>query len=128
MNTLMDWLIWGTSPLWAFPLTWVLYVACMNIKAVHRSGYKFHWTTAVMGLLAGAVTWVLDFYLNVLTMSIVCLELPSEWTVSERLARYHQLTSPRSWRQAWRYKLSRFICTHWLNPFDMVNASKGGHC
>jgi hypothetical protein len=83
-----------------------------------------HWSLKAIGAVALVVGAILDFYLNVITMSIVCLEVPKEWVVTKRLKRYHKLAPSHGWRQWWRYHVAHFICTNWLNPFD----KSGTHC
>ena len=115
---------YGTMPLWAFPITLILYIAVLAIKWERETNPDLHWTIK-HGLyyVAGSIGIVLDFYLNIITMTLVCFDAPREWVVTERLRRYHKL-QPKNWRQQWRYSLSRFVCNKWLNPFDRT----GTHC
>lgn len=116
---------WGTSPLWAFPVTWVIYVAVMNIKRVRDSGVKLHPATLAFCLVAAVIGGVLDFYLNVILFTVLSLQLPKQWTVSKRLQTYHRLPAPpTNWRERWRYALASWVCGNLLSPFD----PSGEHC
>ena len=95
-------------------VTWVLYLAIMNLAAQrHRMGpvVKVH---AYALLLVG---YVFDAALNLL----VCLafwRLPRDWLLTGTLKR--TLNTESGWREA----TAAWLCAHLLDPFD----PKGKHC
>jgi hypothetical protein len=94
---------------------WILYLAVMNLKRA-RDTYPTALDNPVIRVLGTAtlvVGYVLDFLLNVLVHTVLCLELPKETTISARLKRYNEDQNEWVWRRAvaaWFAPL--------LDPFD----------
>jgi hypothetical protein len=74
----------------------------------------------VLGVPILIVGYLLDVFVNVVIMTILFLELPRQWTMSERL-QHHIRTSPSG---SWREKIAAWFCTHLLDTFD----PSGKHC
>lgn len=56
---------------------------------------------------------VFDFLLNVVVMTVVFLELPKEFLVTERIKRHKQ--GPVL---SWRWLIAIWFCINFLTPFD----------
>lgn len=104
--------------LWLF---WGLYVLVMGVYRAHlakrltRVGYVF-------GLPWVAVGYLVDVLGNVVLASILFLELPREWLVTDRLQRYVAL-GPKAVGQ-WRYRIAIWLCETELDYLDPT----GDHC
>ena len=79
-------------------LLWVHYVAVMRLLMVLKEG-NLTKTATVFGYLAVAVGLVLDVLFHVVVGSIVCWELPREYTLSARLTRLSR--QGYGWRARW---------------------------
>lgn len=91
---------------------WVLFLAVMNLQRAAKVG-RLVPVAKVLGTPVLFVGYVLDFILNVELMTVVCLELPREATISARLKRYNSTASEWAWRRkvaAWFEPL--------LDPYD----------
>jgi len=88
---------------------WVLYLASMNIFA-NRASIK----PVILWLAAGVViaALVVDVLVNITIGTILFLEWPREWLLSQRLKRYHMQAFN------WRFTIAAWICENLLNPFD----------
>mgnify|MGYP006915280875 CR=1 FL=1 len=100
----------------AFWVLWVLFLAVMNLAQVRAEG-KLHGFARWAGYTVLAVGLVVDLIVQVLAASLLWLELPREWTVSERVARLCQHGS------GWRLRLALWFRRTLLAPFDR----SGGH-
>lgn len=102
----------------ALSITYALYVfycAAMNIKRVRDMG-KLSKVGVVLGYPTLAIGLALDFLCNTFVMTVLFLELPSEWTVTARLKRHNQSGD------GWRTDLAR-----WFEPvLDPIDPS-GDH-
>lgn len=92
---------------------WVLFLAVMSLASVWHELPKF---TKGLALPAVVVALVLDVAFNVCA-SVIFLDLPREWTFSQRLGRYKKQGN-------WRAKVARWVCSRLLDPFDV----SGLHC
>ena len=96
---------------------WTLFLAIMSLKRAHdgktlsKLAFVFGFPLLVIGLL-------IDFFVNVTVATLVLLEPPREFTVSERLSR---LTKGR---KGWRKTGACWFCKHFLDVFD----PSGKHC
>ena len=98
----------------AFGITyalWIFYLAVMALKRANDAGTltKF---AKVIGLPVLWTGLILDALANIFVMSILFLEPPTEWLVTDRLSRHAQDTD------GWRKSLAHWFGTHLLNPFD----------
>lgn len=98
-------------------LLFVFYGAVMSLKRARDAG-NFHWSLKVLGYPILWVGLALDAFVNVAACSVLFLEVPREWLVTQRLSR-HKLQG-----SGWRQKLAAFMCVHWLDPLD----PSGCHC
>ncbi len=62
-----------------------------------------------------------DIIVNLVAMTMIGLELPREWLVTTRLARWKTIENPKGYREKMRSYVSWRLC-EMLNRFDM------GHC
>lgn len=96
-------------------VTWLLYI---EVMAALRVWNNLHWVLKTHLLPLGAVFIVLDVVVNITIGSLLFLELPRWWTLSERL-NHHALRA-----HGWRTFMAQWICSRLLNPFD----PDGHHC
>jgi len=100
--------------LW-FVVTWVLYLAVMNLKRTRAE--NLHWFVRWHAYALLGVGWALDLAVNVMA-SLLFLDPPREVLLTARLKRYRV-------RGGWRGTLAGWVCRHLLNPFD---PDPDGHC
>lgn len=101
--------------LWAF---WGCYVLVMGLYRAKLDG-RLTPLTYAMSLPFLLIGLVMDVLANLTLASVVFLEPPREWLVTDRLQR-HIATR----RFTWRYKLAAWVCTHLLDFVDPT----GAHC
>lgn len=95
---------------------WVLFLAVMSLKRAYddktmsKPAFVFGFPLLVAGLL-------IDFFVNVTVATLVLLELPREFTVSDRLSRLIK-------GKGWRADGACWFCKHFLDVFD----PSGKHC
>ena len=65
-----------------------------------------------------AIGYLMDVFANVTIASIVFLEPPREWLVTDRLQRHMHKS------KGWRFWLAKYICDRLLDVFD----PSGDHC
>lgn len=99
----------------ALLLLWLLYVQVMAALRVWNS---LHWLAKLHLLPLAPPFLLLDALVNLTIGSLLFLELPRWWTLSERL-HYHAIR-----RHGWRTAMALWLCTELLNPFD----PDGHHC
>ena len=96
---------------------WILFLAVMSLKRAYddktlsKPAYIFGLPLLVAGLLV-------DLFVNVTVATLVLLELPREFTVSDRLSRLVK------GRKGWRKTGACWFCQHFLDVFD----PSGKHC
>lgn len=100
--------------LWAF---WACYVLVMGLYRAHLNK-KLSRITYVLGAPWLVIGLIMDFVANMIIATVVFLDLPREYLVTERLKRYI------AGKDGWRHDLSNWICTHLLDVFD----PNGDHC
>ena len=94
-------------------LLWLLFLTVMALR------WKWNSLPLSVKLLAApAVLFavVLDVLFNITIGSVMFLDLPSQWTFSQRVGQYKM-------RIDWRKPIACWICANLLDPFDV-----GGHC
>lgn len=96
---------------------WVLFVAVMAFKAAWN---RLSPLVKAFALPVAVIAILLDIIFNAL-MSIPLLELPQEWTFSQRMGRYMSWSAERP--KVWKVRLARWVCYNVLDPFEV-----GGHC
>lgn len=96
---------------------WILFLAGMNLIGAYRAG-TISTVAKVLGYPLIIVGIVLDFLFNVVVLTIVLVEVPKEWLVTERLARHMWMG------EGWRKSFATFFCSKFLDTFD----PSGSHC
>lgn len=89
----------------------------MGCSMAHRNGLGPMARANAYMLLA--VGYVLDCALNTFVGTLVFLDRPREWVLTDRLKRYHATAAG-----TWRDRVATWICTRMLDPF----APGGKHC
>lgn len=107
-------LLWAIGFLWAF---WGMYVLVMGIYRAHLS-HRLKGLVLVLSLPFVAIGYLMDVFANLTIASLVFLEPPREWLVTDRLKRH--IARGTGWRAA----KAEWICTHLLDYFD----PSGDHC
>lgn len=98
----------------------ILFVAVMSLYRAHlekkltKVGYVLGWPVV-------AVAGVFDVIANVTVVSIICLEPPREWLVTDRFRRY---VKGGEEAYGFRYRIARGVCKKLLDYFD----PRGSHC
>lgn len=96
---------------------WVFFLAVMALKGARDTG-KLTTPAKFLGYPILAIGYVLDIVANLTVMSILLLELPEEFVVTDRVTRHVQNSD------GFRYQISKWLCTNLLDPFD----PSGCHC
>ena len=94
---------------------WVFFLAVMNLARADQAG-TLPRTSFILGVPLLTVAYVLDVAINQTLGTVLLLDMPREWTLSERLER---LKSGADWRGIAANAVLRCI----LAPFDPT----GGH-
>lgn len=96
---------------------WIMFLAAMNLIGSYRAG-TISTIAKVLGYPMIIVGVILDFLFNVIVLTIILVEVPKEWLVTERLARH-------KWEgEGWRKAFATFFCLKFLDTFD----PSGQHC
>ena len=105
LHTAVYWLGWVFVLLIQFIVLFTLY-------------YK-HYPDFPWWLKAFAVIfWIEDVLLNITVFSVFYLEVPKEWTITERMSRYKkQFSHESNWLAWWRHRSAVNLCRI-LNLFD----------
>lgn len=101
----------------SFIILWHMYSGIMNLKRARDNGQV---TTAmkVLGYPALAVGLLWDFLVNVISCTILFMDIPREYTMTSRLIRYKRQGT------GWRCKLANWFCSQLLDALD----PSGCHC
>lgn len=97
-------------------LTWGLYLSVMHLKAARDAG-RLTLGAKLLGYPWLALALVVDVLFNLVTGTLLFLELPRELLFTSRVSRHLD-------RAGWRGDLARWFCRELLDPFD----PSGGHC
>ena len=97
---------------------WVIYAAMMRLKQV-RDANKLTLAMKVLGYPVLFLGLFIDFVLNAIPGSILFLEFPREYTLSERLWRHSQEST------GYRQKVAEVIRTQLLDAIDPAGIHKG---
>lgn len=92
---------------------WLLFIVTMAGKAAWP---KLAPAARVLIAPAALLALFLDVFFNIFIATVLFLDLPREWTFTQRLDRYKP-------DHGWRGRLARWICANLLDPFQV-----GGHC
>ena len=99
----------------ALLLLWLGYITVM---AGLREWNRLHWFAKLNLLPLAPLFLLLDVAMNITIGSLLFLEVPRWWTLSERL-HYHAISN-----HGWKTYLAAWLCRNLLNPFD----PDGHHC
>ncbi len=134
MNTLLTLLKTAGAFLWhwytptflvMFVLTWIAYLAVMNLK-VHQDE-SLPWKVRAVAYVVLGLGLVADFVLNMLA-TLRFFDLPREMLLTYRLNRYKQrgaqFLSRFKFVVDWRFRSATLLCSDWLDRF----APNGVHC
>ena len=104
-----------------FPwLFWALYVLVMGVYRAHLAK-RLSVSAYTFGVPWVAIGYGVDILANLTFASVVFLDPPREWLVTDRFKRY--IKDPAEYG-AWRYHIALWVCTHLLDVFDPT----GDHC
>ncbi len=116
--------------LWAWPaaatlatvvvylyLFWLAYILVMGLYRAHLAG-RLQGASLVLAAPVVLVGLLMDVLANIFLATVIFIELPGEWLVTSRLAKYLKRTHD------WRCSVAWWVCTHLLDPFD----PNGTHC
>lgn len=91
---------------------YTLYIAAINIV---RDWGELHTWVKLAAWPIPAVMLPVDAFFQLTLFVLVFWDLPREWLVTHRLARYRDQSA---YQGTWRGKIATAICTQALNPFD----------
>lgn len=98
-------------------LLWVLYLASMNLIASYEVK-KIGIVGMIFGMPVVLFGIIIDCLINITVMTLVFLQLPKQWLLTDRLKTLIRTDL------SWRGDLALWICKNLLNPFDHT----GDHC
>lgn len=113
--------------------TWGMYLAVMNLIQAKNTIHELTWQAKLFAYPLAVCGIIMDFLTNVVVGTIIFLDVPREWLLTQRLQRYLEnmdnfytdsSKEPPSKLNRWRWDAALWICTHLLDPFD----SRGYHC
>lgn len=96
---------------------WVFYVAVMHLKRCRDAGTLSR-PALYLGYPVLLVGYLLDVFVQMVPATVLFLDLPREFTLTDRLRRY--IAGPEGWRET----VAVWMCSHLLNTFD----PDGRHC
>ncbi len=96
---------------------WLFYLAVMCLKGARDAGRLTKWAK-LFGYPILIVGYLLDIIANVVILTVLLLELPHEFVVTERLSRHIKFSG------GFRYAIAKWFCTNLLDPYD----PSGCHC
>ena len=99
--------------LWAF---YIFYLACMSLVRGYQAG-TLTLASKLLGYPIIAIGLAIDVFMNAIVFTLIFLERPQEWLVTDRLKRHIKQHTIRA-------KIARFLCHELLSPFDV----SGDHC
>jgi hypothetical protein len=91
---------------------WVLFLAVMSLYAAWKT---LPLVTKILAVPAVLIAVLMDVGLNIIA-TVPFLDLPQEWTFSQRMGRYKR-------NKSWRTPIACWFCSNLLDPFQV-----GGHC
>jgi hypothetical protein len=116
MNIALNILISAGATLLAFYVLWVLYLAVMNLKRADLAD-KLPIQVKVAAAPVALIGVFIDIALNFIPLTVLLLELPREYTISQRLRRHNNAGPGRRTLSRWRHFVAR-TAEPFLDPFD----------
>lgn len=89
---------------------WTLFLAAMSLRAARERG-RLSRTALAFALPIAATAILLDVLVNATLATLVFVDLPREWTLSQRLSRYLP-------QDGWRARVALWLGDRLLDPFD----------
>lgn len=90
---------------------WIFFLAVMALDRAHYEG-KLKGIVMYPGCVILAIGLVIDVICQITIFTVICLDLPREPTVSQRLTRY------KNFDKGWRRKFALWFAHNFLDPFD----------
>jgi len=125
--------------LWFFLLTygfWIHYLIYSAFKAAKDSGRRIPRVSGILIFPVISAGFLIDVVYNATLGSLMFLELPRTWTLTERCSWHiadglyakfadggYGVDPDASRLERYRGSLARWLCTNLLDPFQ-----SGGHC
>lgn len=103
-----------TLAIWGF---WGLYVLVMGLYRAHLQK-RLSYAVYICGFPFLLIGLAVDVLMNMTVASFIFLDVPKQWLVTTRLARYVSKGT------GWRYRIANWICNTLLDVFD----PSGNHC
>lgn len=97
---------------------WLFYLAAMSITRAYE-GKTLSKPALWLGVPVMVVAVLIDVLVNVFVMTILFLELPRQWLVTQRLSKWCCTERP-----SWRKTVAKWVCANFLDTFD----PSGLHC
>lgn len=113
--------------------TWGMYLAVMNLIQAKETIHKLTLPAKIFAYPLAIAGVIMDFLTNLIVGSIVFVDMPREFLLTERLQRYledmdrfydGQAKVQPTKLDKWRWTAAVWICEHLLDPFD----ARGYHC
>lgn len=98
---------------------WVFFLAVMNLRRADKANTLGDFAL-YLGFPLILVAFLLDVVINLTLGTVLFLEWPAEWTLSERLHRNILFAV------AWRQKMAVTIMRYLLEPFDTTGGHRAG--
>lgn len=96
---------------------WFVYIGVMGIYRAHLDG-RLVGVTKWLCVPAVVLGVLMDVAANIVLASLIFVELPKEWLVTQRLTRY------LNGEYGWRTRVAATVCVNLLDIFDPT----GKHC
>ena len=96
-------------------ITWIGYIAAMQLR---QRLDELHPVAKAHAYVFGIVFVLFDFIVNMTFGTMIFLDIPREFMLTQRLKRMKQEGAD------WQASTASWICTHLLNQFDPT----GDHC
>jgi len=103
------------AALWFILYAYVVWFAFLAVMALKASWHRLSLPVKILASPGVLSALLADIVLNVFA-SVLFLDLPRQWTFSQRIGSYKK-------RNDWRSAPSWWICENLLDPFEI-----GGHC
>jgi len=104
-------MVLGLLAMIAIPILWVLYLAVMGFSRVKQEGALSR-PALIMGYPVFAIGYLWDFLTNVFVVTFIFLDLPRQFTVSQRIQQYVDGAN------GWRKTLATWFAVNLLNPLS----------
>ena len=114
MESLLNEIIWWSG---VFMLLLIQYIVLFKIYYHYHPGPYPIWS-----YFAAFAFGIQDILLNLTLFTVLMLDIPREWTITERMRRYKGECFGKSGIRGYRFQVADNLCKI-LNVFD-----KDGHC